>query len=75
MQQGSSRVGTDTDVLSICSSVKVAVVSFCTYEVQDPAHGAVASAGQDSEVRNVSEEVQPAKRRQQRLLLLYFIFF
>lgn len=51
------------------------VVSFCTYEVQDPAHGAVASAGQDSEVRNVSEEVQPAKRRQQRLLLLYYFFF
>lgn len=31
-----------------------------TDEVQDPAHRPVASAGQDPEIRNVPEEVQPA---------------
>lgn len=31
----------------------------CTDEVQDPAHGAVPSAGQHPEVRNISEEVEP----------------
>lgn len=35
---------------------------FCTYEVQDPAHSAVPSAGQHSEIRNISEEVQPANK-------------
>lgn len=30
-----------------------------TDEVQDPAHSAVASAGQHSEIRNISEEIQP----------------
>lgn len=56
-----------TRVFQSLHSCEGALVPFCTYEVQDPAHGAVASAGQDSEVRNVSEEVQPA-----RLLLLYY---
>lgn len=35
-----------------------------TDEVQDPAHGAVSSTGQDSEVRNVPEEVQPETQQQ-----------
>lgn len=38
----------------------------CTYEVQDPAHGAVASAGQNSEIRNVSEEVEPVENKHGR---------
>lgn len=36
----------------------------CTYEVQDPADGAVPAAGQHSEIRNVSEEVQPANNNE-----------
>lgn len=35
---------------------------FCTYKVEDPAHSAVPSAGQHSEISNVSEEVQPASK-------------
>jgi len=35
---------------------------FCTYEVQDPAHGAVPAAGQHPEVGDVPEEVQPADK-------------
>lgn len=53
----------------------------CTYEVQDPAHGAVASAGQNSEIRNVSEEVEPVENKHSRLcsseltFTLYFIVY
>lgn len=42
----------------------------CTYEVQDPAHGAVSPAGQHSEIRDVSEEVQPANNKHSLLCRL-----
>lgn len=43
-----------------------AAVFCCTYEVQDPAHRAVAPAGQNSEIWNITEEVQPANNKTQR---------
>lgn len=50
-----------------CSLYHRGAAVFCgTYEVQDPTHGAVASAGQNSEIWNVTEEVQPANNKTQR---------
>lgn len=47
--------------------LRVSCGVLCTDEVQDPAHGAVPSAGQHPEVRNVSEEVEPGTHTQPHL--------
>lgn len=49
---------------------------FYTYEVQDPAHSTVPSAGQNSEIRNIPEEVQPANKHSPLCTLLpHKLFF
>lgn len=37
-----------------------------TYAVQDPAHGAIPSAGQDAEIRSVPEKAQPGRGEERK---------
>lgn len=44
---------------------------FCTNEFQDPAHGAVPSTSQHSEIWNISEEIQSVTNTVSNCILIY----